>query len=204
VVVVAVVGLLLGRVLWSSRQELQAGRDAFGRGEREEAVIHLGRAAHWYAPGNPYVVEALEELRQIGRQSEMERQPDLALTAYRAIRRSCLGTRSFYTPHTDRLSEANRRIASLLARQEPPPMDRGKTLTQRRDEHLALLENVEQPHPFWSLLACLAFLTWIGGAFGFILRALDKELNLRRRPAMIWGGLVAGGLILWAVSLMLA
>ncbi len=197
-------GLLLGRVIWSSRAELAAGREAFERGQREEAVLHLSRAAHWYAPGNPYVSEALEELRQIGRQAEMEGQVDLALSAYRAIRRSCLGTRSFYTPHADRLAEANRRIAALLALQDPPPMDGGKTLSQRRDEHLALLRDVEQPHPFWSVLATLSFLIWVGGAFGFVLRAMDRELRFRRRPALIWGGLVAGGLAVWVVSLLLA
>jgi len=202
--VLILLGLLTGRVVWSSRQELTAGRAALGQGDHEAAVLHFGRSAHGYAPGNPYVTAALDELHQIGRQAEMEGNADLALAAYRAIRSSCLGTRSFYTPHADRLAEANRRLAALLAQQPPPPLDRGKTLAHRQEVHLALLERVEQPKPFWSILACLSFLAWVGGAFGFIFYALDRELRLRRRPAAIWGGMVAGGLALWAISLLLA
>lgn len=200
----AVLGLLLGRVVWESRRELASGRAAYGRGERETAVLHLGRAAHWYAPGNPYVSDALEELRQIARQAEMEDQAELALKAYRTIRSSCLGTRSFYTPHPEQLAEANRRIAALMASQSPPPMDRGKTVSQRRDEHLALLERVEQPSPLWSILACLSFVAWVGGAFGFFVKALDEDLRPRRGPALFWGGVVGGGLAVWVVALLLA
>lgn len=198
------VGLLLGRVLWSSQEELDLGRQIFERGDRQAAVLHLGRAAHWYTPGSPFVTEALDELRQIGRQAEMEGQVDLALLAYRAIRSSCLGTRSFYTPHRDRLNEANRRIAALMARQPPPPMDRGKTISQRQEEHLALLENIEEPQPLWSAIACISFVVWVVGAFGFILRALDRELRPRRRQALQWGATVAAGLILWVIALLLA
>lgn len=198
------VGLLLGRVLWSSQEEFDLGRDAFERGDRQAAVLHLGRAAHWYAPGSPFVAAALDELRQIGRQAEMEGQVELALSAYRAIRSSCLGTRSFYTPHRGRLNEANRRIAALMARQPPPPMDRGKTVAQRQEEHLALLERVEEPQPLWSAVACVSFVLWVVGAFGFILRALDPELRPRRRQALKWGSIVTGGLILWVIALLLA
>jgi len=150
------------------------------------------------------VNEALDELHRIGRQAEMEGEVELALSAYRTIRSSCLGTRSFYTPHSDRLTTANRRIASLMAHQDPPPMDRGKTVDQRRDEHYELLERMEQPSPFWSILACLSFLAWVGGGFGFVLRALNKNLEIQRRPALIWGGVVGVGLVLWVVSLLVA
>lgn len=197
-------GLLLGRVLWSSRAELAAGTAAYEQGDWATATLHLSRAAHWYAPGNPWATEALEQLRRLGRQAEMEGQVDPALAAYRAIRASCLGTRSLYTPHRRRLEEANRRIAALMARQSPPPMDMGKTVAQRQAEHLALLEHLEQPNPLLSLLACLAFLAWVGGAFGFIARALDADLRLRRPQALRWGGVVLGGLVVWALALLLA
>jgi len=204
VVVLVALGLLVGRVVWSAHSELAQGRAAFESGDREAAVVHLNRAAHWYAPGNPYVTDALDELLQIARQAEMEGQVELALAAYRAIRSSCLGTRSFYTPHADRLRQANRRIAGLMARQTPAPMDRSKLANQRRDEYLALLENVEEPHPLWSILACLSFLVWVGGVFGFILRAFDSELALNRRAAARWGSVVLVGLGIWVVSLLLA
>jgi len=197
--------VLVARVLLSSRSELAAGTAAYERGDRQAAVLHLRRAAHWYAPASPYVARALSELRRIGRQAEMEGQQDLALSAYRAIRTSCLGTRSFYTPHAARLEEANRRIAAILARQEPrPPMDRGKTVAALEREHLELLTAVEEPSPLFSATACLSFLLWIGGAFGFIYRGLDENLRVRKGPALRWAALVLGGLAVWAASLLLA
>jgi len=204
IVALLALGLLVGRVVWSSKSELDQGRAAYERGDRAAAVLHLRRAGHWYAPGNPYVVAALDELRTIARQAEMEGQTDLALSAYRAIRTSCLGTRSFYTPHADRLEEANGRIAALMARQPRPPMDRGKTAEQLQNEHSALLTNVEQPSPFWSAVACLAFLAWIGGAFGFIFKGLDEELRVRKGPGLKWGLVVVLGLVLWVLGLVLA
>jgi hypothetical protein len=197
-------GLLTGRALYSSRVELALGQEAYERGDRQGAVVHLRRAAHWYAPGNPAVTTALGELRRIGRQAEMEGQAELALSAYRAIRSSCLGTRSFYTPHEERLAEANGRIAVLLAHQRRPPMDRGKTVGQLRDEHHEILSRVEAPAPLWAAVACFAFLLWIGGAFAFIFFGLDEELRIQRRKALSWALVVAVGLILWVVGLLLA
>jgi len=204
-VVVLGLGLLTGRVLYASRSELAQGQSAYERGDLEASVVHLRRAAHWYAPGSPYVATALDDLRRIGRHAEMEGQDDLALAAYRAVRTSCLGTRSFYTPHEDRLDEANQRIAALMARQRPlPPMDRGKTVDRLRREHLELLQRVEEPDPLWSLLACLAFLAWIGGGFGFVFRGLDEELHIQRRPATVWATVTVASIALWVVALLLA
>jgi hypothetical protein len=203
VVIVALVAIV-SRVVWSSHAELEAGREAYQRGDREAAVFHLKHAAHWYAPGNPFVTKALQELRQIARQAEMEGQTELALASYRAIRTSCLGTRSFYTPHSERLREANQRIANLLARQPAAPMDRTKTATQRREAQERMLERIEQPSPFWSFVVGLGFLLWIGAAVGFILRGVDDELHLVRGPAVIWSVAFVAGLGLWILGLVQA
>ncbi len=201
---VAAAGLLTGRVLYMSRLEVANGQDAYARGDWPGAVVAYRRAAHWYAPGSPYVMTALDELRRIGRRAEMEGQHDVALAAYRAIRTSCLGTRSFYTPHEDRLEEANGRIAALLARAERPPMDRGKTVDQLRREHLELLTNVEAPDPVWAAVACLSFVAWIALCFAFISRGLTDELRIKRRPAAILGTLVVVSLAAWVLALIAA
>jgi hypothetical protein len=166
--------------------------------------MHFRQAAHWYAPGNPFVTQALVELRNLARQAEMEGRHDDALKAYRAIRSSCLGTRSFYLPHQARFHEANRRIADLMARQERPPMDQGKTVARLREEHFALLERVEQPHPAWAAVACLGFFLWIGAALAFIYRGLDSTLKVQTRQALPWAALVAAGLVMWIAGLLLA
>lgn len=193
--------LLLGRVIWSSHEEVELGRAAYERGEREEAVFHLKHAAHWYLPGNPYVSEALEELRQIARQAEMEGQSELALAAYRAIRTSSLGSRSFFTPHSSQLEEANQRIAHLLARQSAAPMDSSKTVAQRREIHEALLSRVEEPSHFWSIVSSLGFIVWILAAIGFITRGLDDELHLKGQAALRWSLTFIIGFMAWVLGL---
>ena len=196
--------MVVGRVIWASSQELELGQEAFEQGDRESAVIHLRRSAHWYVPGNPYVGEALRELRQIGRQAEMEGQIPLALMAYRAIRTSCLGTRGLTVPHRQQFEAANGRIAALMARQDPAPMDRTSSLAQRRRQYNEQLERLDQPDPLWSLLAGIAFLAWIGAGFGFFLRGLDRELHLQPRPALRWAAAFVASFILWVVALLLA
>ncbi len=118
----ALAGLFLlvvtARVLYSSRKEYLRGRQAAEMGRLDMAIVHYRRAAHWYAPGNPYVTSSLDALWNIADQAEGAGRIPLALAAYRAIRSSILGTRSFYTPHADRLAKVNPRIAALMARQE--------------------------------------------------------------------------------------
>jgi len=122
VVTLAIVGFFLtvvsARVLYSSRKEYFAGRRALAIGKTEPAVIHFRRSAHWYAPGNPYVISSLDALWHIGRSAESSDRINLALMAYRAIRSSVLGTRSFYTPHAAYLHRVNPKIAALMARQQ--------------------------------------------------------------------------------------
>ncbi|MCD6499382.1 MAG: hypothetical protein J7M25_13910 [Deltaproteobacteria bacterium] len=122
VVILAIVGLFLAvvstRVFYSSRKEYFSGRKALAAGRTEPAVLHFRRSAHWYAPGNPYVVSSLDALWHIGRSAEASGRIDLALMAYRAIRSSVLGTRSFYTPHAAYLHRVNPKIAVLMAQQQ--------------------------------------------------------------------------------------
>jgi len=196
--------IVVGRVLLSARSELRSGEAALDRGQTEEAIGHYRRAGHWYAPGNPWSTEALERLVFVARRAEMQGDLDTALRAYRAIRTSILGTRSFYTPHPSKLSAANRRIARLMARLPRPPEDEGKTYARLVEEHLALLERDDSPSAFWSFVMLVGFATWIVAAFRIVRRGLDADGRIIVRPLLTWGGVLVVGLGVWIVGLWLA
>jgi hypothetical protein len=192
------------RVVTSSKKELEIGQRALAKGEHEAAVVHLRRAARWYAPGSPYHVRALRELSAIGTAAEGKGDGELALSAYRAVRAAIMSTRSFYVPERARLRAANERIADLMASQPPPPMDAGKSREALRAEHLALLSAEPGPSVFWTVVLLAGFLAWVSGAFLITTRAIDSEDRWVPREALRWGGVVVVGFGLFVLGMVLA
>ncbi|MEM9189722.1 MAG: hypothetical protein AAGF12_11135 [Myxococcota bacterium] len=206
--VLAVAGVVLlvlaVRVVTASRTELLEGNRLLEAGEADLAVIHYRRSAGWYAPGNPFSVAALDKLKDIATSAEEDEDPYLALAAWRAIRGSILSARSFYTPHPDRVSEANRHIAEIMSALPPPPMDRGKGREQVQAEHLELLEGVSRPSPLWTAVMLLGFFTWVFAAYAFATRTFDDQGKLISAKARRWGTLIVLGLGLFVLGLALA
>jgi len=196
--------LVAVRVVLASSAELSEGDRFRAAGEPDAAVVHYRRAARWYVPGSPTVVAALDHIAAIARRAEREGDPERALGAYRAIRGAILSTRSFYTPHRDRLEAANRRIAALVAAQEPAPIDAAKSEEERRREHLALLSAPVGPSVPFTLLLLIGFFTWVVGAFRLASRGFDEEDRLVRAEALRWGGLAGGGFLLFVLGMAFA
>lgn len=207
-VVGGLLSVVLGRVVLSSRAAYQEGHAAERRAlaatdpaqrnrALEDAVVRYRRAARWYAPGNGYVGRSLEALGRIARLAEKHGDRRLALMAYRAVRRAILGARSFYTPHQDHLVPANRNIARLSALEQGGLTAGADQLARHEAWHLAQLRRTHAPSVGWSLLAVLGFFTWVGGAFVFIYRAITPEDKLVNRQALLWGGVIFAGLLLW-------
>jgi hypothetical protein len=113
------------RVVTSARSELREGERQLARGDRDAAVVHLRRAARWYAPFSPYHVHALDQLTQLAREAEQRGDTEGALAAYRSVRGAIMATRSFYIPERARLDRANQRIAALMAELPAPGIDAG-------------------------------------------------------------------------------
>lgn len=203
-VALALLGLVYGRVLFESRREWLEGRQWVARDDPDEAIVHYRRAALWYAPINPWHGAALDGLTRIARRAERRSEIERALAAWRAIRGSLLGTRSFYTPSPGRLHAANRRIAALMAKQARPAQDQAKTEPALAREHLALLERDEAPSVAWSIVLLAGFFGWIGAAFAFIYRGLDAEGRLVRPVAVRWAGAFLVGVALWVLGMVMA
>lgn len=203
-VVLALLGLVYGRVLFESHREWTEGRQWLARDDADEAIVHYRRAALWYEPINPWCVAALDGLAGIARRAERRGELDRALAAWRAIRGSILGTRSFYTPRPARLHAANRRIAALMAKQPRPAQDIAKTEPALAREHLRLLERDDAPSTFWAIVLLAGFFGWIGAAFAFIYRGLDADGHLVRPAAVRWAGLVLVGVVIWVLGMVMA
>lgn len=187
-ILVAVVAV---RVVWSSRGEWRAAGAASG----DDEILHLGRAARLYAPGNPYSRRAVDKLAAIGRAD-----PSRALAAWRELRSAILATRSFYTPHRALLDEANARIAELMADAElaaGTQRSRDKALSW----HAARLAEDEAPSLLWTLVALLGLVAWIGSALGLILRGIGDDDRLRPKKAIAWALGVGAGLVLFFLGL---
>jgi hypothetical protein len=211
-VALGLASVVLGRVVWSGRAAFQEGHAAERRALNvadpaarrlalEEAVVRSRRAARWYAPGNGYVTRSLEALRRIARLAEQHGDRQTALMAYRAIRRAILGSRSFFTPHKDHLAPANGNIARLSALEQGGQTAGADQLARYEAWHLAQLRRDAAPSVGWSILALLGFALWVGGAFLFIYRAITPDDRFLSRQALLWGGVILAGLILWLTGL---
>lgn len=199
----ALFALITARVVISARAELHEAERLLADDDRDAAIVHLRRAARWYAPLSPYHVRALEHLRELGRAAEQAGDTERALSAYRALRGAILATRSTYVPERPQLEAANRRIALLMAKQERPGMDAGKSEQRLYEEHLALLSPIPGPSVFWSCVLLFGFVCWTSAAFALSMRGLDDEERWVPRELKRWGGLIGVGFSLFLLGMVL-
>lgn len=195
--------VLSARALWEGRDALDKGQTAMAEGDGESAVRWLRRAARWYVPLAPHVGEAYESLEALATAAEQSGDPALALAAWTGIRSSVRATRSFYTPHEERMQRADVQIARLMAAQElasAPDSDP----KAREAWHYALLQKNAMPSVGWSIVALLGLALWVGGGFGFALRGVDDQDKLVPKAAAYSGAAIAIGLLVWLTGLYLA
>jgi hypothetical protein len=194
-------GVLLTRAVWQGQSALDDGDRAYQAGNDDEAIRWWRRAARWYVPLAPHVSDAYDRLETLAAEAERKGDAATALVAWQGVRGSILATRSFFTPHEERLAPANRRIAAILARMEAGAPDAGKSDAEREAWHHEQLERDEAPALGWSLLALAGFLIWLGGGALFAWRGISADDRLVPRRAATAGVLVGSGLILWLLGL---
>lgn len=200
-VVAVLVAAVCARVLVDGRTELHAGQAALAAGRHDAGVRHLRRAAHLYLPLSPYTAGAYDALESYARDAESRGQNDRALTAWRAVRSSALGTRWLVVPYRERLDRANRRIAHLMALLPRAPVDRDATPAQVEDRHLALLQEDRAPDPAWVVLMGVGFALWMGAVAWAVRRGWDDDDRPQWPALRVAGAAVAAGMLLFFVAL---
>jgi len=193
-------GVVVTRVFWDGRAALEAGDAALAKGDADGAITGWRRAARWYAPGAPHVIDAYDRLETFAREAEASGNRAGALVAWRAIRSSVMATRSLYTPFPARLAAADERIAALMAAEEVAA-DPKKDEAAARAFHAALLARDDSPRLPWTLLALAGFAGWVGGGFWFARRAVTADDQLVRREAIRAGIAILVGLVAWMLGL---
>lgn len=201
VVLVGLVLPLMIRVAWDGHAELNAASRARDAGDQALEIEHLGRALRWRAPLLSHDEVALDRLWALAEAERLRGAEGraLALSAYREVRRSLLATRSWGIPRRDRWERANTAIAELMVEQE-----RALGIEGAGDPevfHLDRLSREPGPEPTRGNLAALAFLGWLGGVVGFLLRGIDERGRLRPRAALRWGLAAIVLLLAWMVLL---
>jgi len=193
-------GVIVTRVFYDGRAALAAGDAAIAKGDVDGAISGWRRAARWYAPGAPHVIDAYDRLETFAREAEARGNRAGALAAWRAIRSSVVATRSFYTPFPARLAAADERIAALMAADEVAA-DPKKDEAAARAFHAALLARDDSPKLSWTILALAGFAAWVGGGFWFARRGVGADDKLVRREAIRAGVAIVVGLAAWMLGL---
>ena len=194
--IAALVAFASLRVIVDSHSEYTEAARLEEQGEYAQAVTHYRRSLRWYAPGNPYSRAAGEALIALARGAESRGDPGLARDAYQALRAGIMAARGITTPYPDLLRRGADRLEALAAgdaghgnaghRNVPDPMPPGT------------------PQPWAALLALAGYFIWIGSAFGFTQRALDREDRLIRSRAIRWVASFLVGIALFTVGLLVA
>ena len=189
--VVAVLGVMTARVLYSGEQELELSSDALGTGDVREAVVRARRAAGWYAPGAPHVRVAYMRLLEIARVAEERRKPELALFTWRGVRAAATESRWISQPYAAELELANREIARLAAQELDDTPRAGES------EVLEALTRGESPRRPWTVALLLGFTLWFGGLVWTARSAADVAGKMVWKRARLPLVMTLVGISLW-------
>jgi len=194
--------MIYTKVYVSSMKEFKIAEQAFSQKDYPKAIQHYERAILWYVPVGGYVEPAAARLWEIAETIEQEDEV-LALEAYRALRSAFYATRSFYTPGQAWIDRANPKIARLMAGQTNySEADRKKSLAQKTEEALVILERPMNPDPFWSVMVVVGFLGWAAGALLFIWRAFrEGSTQVMLKQGILWGTVIVVFYALWIIGM---
>ena len=201
---VLILGTLSVRAVWEGRSALSKGDDAAEANDPDGAIRWYRRAARWYLPFAPHVGRAYDKLEDLARAAEAQGKLDLATRAWTGVRSSVRATRSFYTPFEERLDEADKEIARLMAAIEVAPRPDKSDVAEREAWHYQALRKDHMPSVAWSIIALLGLALWIGGGFLFALKAVNDDDELVRPVAINAGVAVGLGLVIWLTGLYFA
>lgn len=186
-IVLAGLGALAIRVVVEGRAALAEGDDWALRGKPVEAIAAYETAARWYLPLAPHVGAAYGKLRALGG----DRDPAVALAAWRAIRSAARATTGVWTPHAGDLADADAAIARAEAR-DPAAAPAGPTTAARQAWYAGRLARDDRGSRIAAALAALGLLVWIGGAIAL---ARASSGRILRAAVMVLG------LVCWAAGL---
>ncbi len=185
--------VVTGRVLWDSREALQAAEEAVAKNDKKGAARHYLQAVRMYVPGSPFVQGGLRGLTTLAAQARAVGDRSGERTALESVRAGLLGARSLYVPHEDTLRSADARLAQLYAEGEAPDVDPGASLAARTAWHAARLGLRPGPASGAVVAALAGACLWLCASVLMFRRGLDRDLRIR-------GGVAAAVLAAFVVG----
>ena len=196
--------IVWARSFYGSMEAYKAGETYFNEHKYIKAINFFDRSIHWYTPFNPYVRKSAERLWEIGDYAEQQGDIKLALIAFRTIAQGFHAASSFYVPGRSWIKKCELKISTLLMMEKKER--KGKIDFKQSDEKLHKIQKSVTPSIFWSIIAEIGFLGWIGSVIGFIMFVLasDKERKKSYSAAFIWIALALIFFPLWIIGMMKA
>lgn len=198
--IVAAVGLVTARAIYEGESRLEAADAAIRRQEPASAITQAAAAARWYVPGAPHVPAAYARLVHVARTAEVDRDPAMALLAWRAVRAAALDTAWLVQPHQDELALANAAIARLSADQPRPMMAREETPEQVERRLRTVLSREGAARAPWIATLAVGLTGLVTAAFWLARSALSAKGTLDRARARAPLALGLIGLALYALA----
>jgi len=191
-----------------AKKSLVQAEELESTGDIEFAIVCYRRTIRWYSPGSSAVHTAVQRLFVIAERMESQQKPVLALQAYRAIRTGLLAVQSVYQPYSVQLSEANHRIAVLMANHTQSDTENAldpRQVQAELERHEALLAKNAAPHVGWSLMAVGFFSFWIFLLFRFAKQSFVFQDGVTNKSRLLrWMISIAVTTAVWMTALSFA
>lgn len=204
IAILMTLSLFFIKVKTASRQELSRAESALQDNRVRASVVHYERAIMWYTPFSSEVRRSIRRLWDIGHQAEADQDASLALYAYRSLRASLYGTRSFYQPYADWIAKSEARVVKLMAIEKAGPDAPPADVEKHRTRYAQMYKRHLDPTLMGTLLTELGFFGWLGTTLGFIWYGMSPQGRWLSQPCVLWGSGVIVFFTTWIIGLLFA
>ena len=203
-IVAVVLGLVLARVVVSSREALERGDELAEAGEVQRAALAYREAVTWYYPGYDDVTTAIERMWALA-QARLDTGDRVGARMIVGELRSALyAIRSVYQPHEKELRICDLQLAELLALTDERVAEGRVSASAALEEYRVATARDHAPSVGWSLALTLGFLGWIAATGIAIVRLVPDDGPYRWKRALPWIGLSGVCLATWMFGAALA
>ena len=202
--VVALTGIMLGRVVAGARRELADAEAYQEEGQLLLAIEHHRRALRWSFPLSPFRERAVAGLEAIARGLEESDDRAGALLAWRSLLGGISASRFLYSRKDADAERAKDEIARLLALEGRAAIDASLDSDKLAAAHRRLLAEEISPRPFGATLLLSGFALWLCSLVLLINRGFTAAGGFLWPAARIPLSSAIAGLVSFVVGLLLA
>jgi len=173
--------ILYVRGIFTQVKYYSLAQDYFSKGNYIRAIDNYGKTLNFYVVFSPYNKKSIVGLKKCA-EIFSKKDKKMELYAYETLRSSLYGGSSLYMPYSDMMPEIVDKIATLraeLLKKDKYP----KTFEQAKQEQLKIMNKSIHPSNFYSFVAVLFFLIFLGGGFTFAWFGFEKSGRIKLRPA---------------------